>query len=184
MGLVLHLVCEQDVGDSRGLLRCMEDSKAWALVEHMGRKTQSCLQSWYRRQLCTAAIRGGLVQAGTQLSTCLSSNLEKSAALQFMGLASLPGFVGTLSEKGEIWRGEQVLYFSMCILWLCRFFHWVCSPEVSLVTEPKWIKEVFIHSPRKNIAVFSSSSLSVPCDTHPALSLTDLCLGLATSPPA
>lgn len=53
----------------------------------------------------------------------LSSNMEKCAALQLMGLACLPGFVGTLAEKGEIQRGEQVLFSSMCILWLCRFFH-------------------------------------------------------------
>lgn len=53
----------------------------------------------------------------------LSSNMEKCASLQLMGLACLPGFVGTLAEKGEIQRGEQVLFSSMCILWLCRFFH-------------------------------------------------------------
>ena len=72
----------------------------------------------------------------------LSSNLEKCAALQLMGLTCLPGFVGTLAEKGEIQRGEQVLSSSTCILWLCRFFHREYSSEVSLMTKPKWVKEV------------------------------------------
>lgn len=71
----------------------------------------------FRRRLCTGAVHGGLVQAGSQLSMSLSSNLENCAALQLMGLACLSGFVGTLAEKEEIQRGEQVLSYSICILW-------------------------------------------------------------------
>lgn len=51
------------------------------------------------------------MQAGSQLSMSLSSNLEKCAALQLMGLACLSGFVATLAEKEEIQRGERVLSY-------------------------------------------------------------------------
>lgn len=87
------------------------------------------------------------------------------------GTSCLPGFVGTLAEKGEIQRGEQVLFSSMCILWLCRFFHWEYSCEVSLVTEPKQVKEVLDSQPQKKhcyiLLSIIISSLWCPPSTFP-----------------
>lgn len=78
-----------------------------------------------------------------------SSNLEKYAAWQLMRLDCLSGSLGTLAEKEEIQRGRKILSSSMCILWLCRFFHWEYSSDVSLVTEPKLVKEVLDSQPQK-----------------------------------
>lgn len=124
--------------------------------QHVRRRTQCWLQPWYRRQLCTGAVHGGLVQAGSQLSMSLSSNLEKCAALQLMGLACLSGFVATLAEKEEIQRGEQVLSYSICILWF-----WGFSTENIPLKFPQWLsqngsKRYLIHSTKKKKPVLCS----------------------------
>lgn len=157
-------------GGLQGLLWGTGDSKAWALVSTWG-GGHSVGCSHDTEGNWRAAICGGLGQAGRQLSMGLSSNLEKCAALQLMGLAWLPAFVGILAEEWEVQRGEQVLSSSVCILWLCRFFHWEYSSEVSLVTEPKWIKEVLDSQPQKKhyyvLLSIIISSLWYPPRTFP-----------------
>lgn len=75
---------------------------------------------------------------------CLSSNPDKIPALYNMQPACLPVWICRyFSREERNQMREQVHSYSMCILWFCRFFHSKCSSEVSLVTKPKWVKEVF-----------------------------------------
>lgn len=78
----------------------------------------------------------------TKLLLCTSLQL---ASLQ---PACLPVWICRyFSREERNQMREQVHSYSMCILWFCRFFHSKCSSEVSLVTKPKWVKEVFDSQP-------------------------------------